>query len=231
MLQSFTSKLSWNNTLHDHPDALSQQPSTAFCKLWNKSCPFLSHSSTIPTRFHFQDTHTQSTVTKSITEGQNQFMAQKHKDTKPFKSFWKNTKKEVCHYNVTISKLLPSVSRDKNHPQAADELTRYMLITGGKFIRTIRQYSLQNWQSNLKVLNASFVSYNQDKISTCQRVCNSLALNQNISKQDENGSTRNQDSSSKCSVLQQSTRKFSHQQLSLQHVLSLLGYSNKSLAF
>lgn len=73
-------------------------------------------------------------------------MAQKHKDTKPFKSFWKNTKKEVCHYNVTISKLLPSVSRDKNHPQAADELTRYMLITGGKFIRTIRQYSLQNWQ-------------------------------------------------------------------------------------
>lgn len=27
-------------------------------------------------------------------------------------------------------KLLPSVSKDKNHPRAADELTRYMLTTG-----------------------------------------------------------------------------------------------------
>lgn len=50
--------------------------------------------------------------------------------------------KKAWHYNVIISKLLPSVSRDKSHPQAADELTRYMLIAGGKFIRTIRQYSL-----------------------------------------------------------------------------------------
>lgn len=70
-------------------------------------------------------------------------MAQKHKDTKPFKLLWKNTKKKVWQYNVIISKLLPSVSRDKSHPQAADELTRYMLITGGKFIQTNRKYSLQ----------------------------------------------------------------------------------------
>lgn len=69
-------------------------------------------------------------------------MAQKHKDTKPFKLFWKSTKKKVWHYSVIISELLPSVSRDKSHPQATDELTRYMLITGGKLIRTIRQHSL-----------------------------------------------------------------------------------------
>lgn len=63
-------------------------------------------------------------------------MAEKHKDTKPLQLFLKSTrkKKKVWHYNGIIYKLLPSVSKDKSHPQAADELTRYMLITGGKFI-------------------------------------------------------------------------------------------------
>lgn len=46
----------------------------------------------------------------------------------------KEKKEKVWHYNGIIYKLLPSVSKDKSHPQAADELTRYMLITGGKFI-------------------------------------------------------------------------------------------------
>lgn len=61
-------------------------------------------------------------------------MAQEHNDTKPLQLFLKSTqkKKKVWHQNGIIYKLLPSVSKDKSHPQADDEVTR--LITGGKFI-------------------------------------------------------------------------------------------------
>lgn len=54
-------------------------------------------------------------------------------------------------------KLLPSVSKDNNHPQAADELTRYMLTKIHLKYQTI-QAAVQGWQRNLKVLNLGFVS-------------------------------------------------------------------------
>lgn len=94
-------------------------------------------------------------------------MAQKHKNTKTFQLLLKahiHTHKKVRHYSGIICKLLPSVSKDKSHPKAADERTSYMLITGGKLILSIRlPAAVQSWQSNSKVLNPSFMSWETGK--------------------------------------------------------------------